>query len=186
MNTLLFLALVVATLLSGCGTMSNRASVVLVPSTALTAEQTGVILLSTGAVQSCTSTATFLDVFDAASKKLVEGRSAVSVDGSFHKSDYPDHHGTLNALVLPAGNYYVSPRIANPYVRAIRTPAFGFSVRSGETTYIGELYMTRSCVSETTFVIRDEYNRDQKLAIEKNPSFAQRTSEKRLMQSIRR
>ncbi len=182
LNAFLLLALVVAALLSGCGTLANGASVALVPRTALTAERTGVVLVSTGAPEHCVSMATFLKVFDVTSKKPVDGSPLVPVDVYVNKSEFSDHHGTINGLVLPVGNYYVSPWTANPYVTPIKTPAFGFEVRPGETTYIGELFMTRSCGLNTTFVVKDEYDRDIRLAMEKNPLLAQRTPIKRLMQ----
>ena len=151
-------------------------------SSALSSSQSGVVLLTTGAPEHCISMATFLKVFDLASKKATAS-PLIPVDVYANKSEFADHHGTVNAVSLPPGSYYVSPWTANPYVTPIKTPSFAFEVRPGETTYVGELYMTRSCGLSTTFVVRDQYERDVKVASDKNPLFLQRTPVKRLMQS---
>ncbi len=184
MNARILLPLVTVALWSGCGTVPNYASVARVPGAALTSQQEGVVLMSSGAPEHCMSMATFLKVFDATSKTVVEGGPLIPVDGYIYKSEFADHHGTVNGFALPPGRYFVAPWVANPYVKAIKIPAFGFDVRPGETTYIGELFMTRSCGLNTTFLVRDEYDRDVRLATEKNPLVAQRVPVKRLMQAV--
>ena len=178
------LTLLTFVLLAGCGTMKNRASVEFVPVSEFSSTSNGVVVFSTGAPDHCISTATFVQVFDKNTKKSVAGVPAVSVDVYVMKSEFSDHHGAVNALTLPAGQYYMSPVIANPYVTAVKTPAFGFDVVAGETTYLGELFMTRSCALNTRFVVRDEYVRDMRLASEKNSAFSKISPVKRLLQSL--
>lgn len=182
--------------LVSCGTMANKASVSTIPPSAFSLTDSGVVLLSTGAPKKCTSFASFLEVFDRASEKKVSGAPRIPVDVYVNKSDFSDHHGTVNAIHLPAGNYYVSPYVSNPYVRLKdeEKPRFAFDVKPGETTYIGELFMTAACSAKThmvvkssykeLFVVRDQYDRDMELATQKNPDIATRPPVKRLMQSI--
>jgi hypothetical protein len=170
-------------LLGACGIMPNRASVASLPGEAFVSEKSGVVILSTGAPDTCASIATFLKVFEANSKKLVDSAPLIPVDAYTNKSEFTDHHGLINAVELPAGDYYVSPWAANPHVVAIKTPTFAFNVRAGETVYIGELFMPRSCGFSTTLVVRDKFDRDVKLAIEKNPLVGQRAMSRRLMQA---
>jgi len=171
-------------LLSGCGTMVNRASAEFIPTSEFSSIKNGIVLFSTGAPAHCMATATFVHIFDKNTKKMVDGIPPISVDVYVMKSEFTDHHGAVNALSLPAGTYYLSPKIVNPYVYAVKIPAFEFKVISGETTYLGEIFMTQSCALNTRFVIRDEYDRDLKLASSKNSAFLTKTPVKRLFQPI--
>jgi nitrous oxide reductase accessory protein NosL len=184
MKSLTLATLISSLLLAACGSMPNRASVASIPSEAFKAEKSGVVILSTGAPETCVSMATFLKVFEASSKKQVDSAPLIPVDAYTNKSEFATHHGLVNAIALPAGEYYVSPWTANPYVVATKTPSFGFKVQPGETVYVGELFMPRSCGLSTALAVRDQYDRDMKLATEKNPLVAQRAATKRLMLSV--
>jgi len=81
---------------------------------------------------------------------------------------------------LPQGRYFLQPFILNPYVKSLRVPLFYFDVKAGETTYLGEIFMTRSCSMSNQFQVRDEFKRDWQMAIEKNPPLARRDAVKRL------
>lgn len=174
-------ALVTSVLLAACGSQPNAASVASIPSGAFASDRSGVVILSTGAPETCVSLVTFLKVFDAATRKQVDSVPLIPVDAYTNKSEFSTHHGQVSALALPAGEYYVSPWVANPYVTPVKTPAYAFKVNAGETVYIGELFMPRACGLSTTLQVNDRYERDLKLATEKNPLVAQRAATKRLM-----
>ena len=169
--------------LSGCGTMSNKSSVEFLSPLAVSAENTGIIVLSVGAPQHCVSTATFLSLHEATTRQPVPRVPTIGVDAYVHKSDFANHHGTLNALELLPGNYYFTPVIANPYIRMVSTPKFEFDVKAGETKYIGELYMTKSCGLSTKFQVRDQFTRDMRLVAQKNPPLAERNISRQLLRS---
>jgi hypothetical protein len=176
------IATLVATVaLSGCGTFPNRASVQMVPAAEFSSARNGVILLSMGAPEYCISTSTMLQIFDMETTKVVQAAPLMFVDAYTIKSEFPFHYGTVNGASLPPGRYYFEPKIANPYVVSNRVPRFSFEVVPGQTSYLGEIFMTRSCALKTTFVVRDEYNRDLQIAVEKNPAVTTRPIVKRLM-----
>jgi hypothetical protein len=185
LNTHLMLAALVSAL-TGCGTMDNRAGADRVTQDALSSDHLGVIILSTGARAHCISEATFIRIVDEPSGKIVASAPPIAADAYVHKSEFSDHHGTVNAVALPAGNYYLSPSISNPFVVAIKVPNFRFEVRPGETTYVGELFMPQSCGMNTSFTVRDEYERDMRVAIARNSSFGKRVPVKRLLQPVAR
>jgi len=176
------LLLVTSLLASACGTVSNKTSVEALPSDAFRASDTGVVVLSAGAPEHCYSMGTFLGLHYLPSGNAVSSAPLILVDGYVHKSDFAGHHGTVNALQLAPGTYYLTPISANPYFRVVTAPIFQFEARAGETTYIGELFMTRSCVldMDIRFVINDQYERDIQVAAQKNPAVTLRTPVKRL------
>ena len=175
------LLLATSLLASACGSLPNKTSVETLPPAAFSAPNTGVVVLSTGAPQLCMSTATMLSVRDLSTRKAVESVPAIPVDVYVHKSDFAGHHGSVNALQLAPGTYYLTPSVLNPYVRTVTAPTFQFEVRAGETTYVGELFMTQACALNTSFVINDQYERDMRIASQKNPAVSKRTPVKRLM-----
>ena len=61
------------------------------------------------------------------------------------------------------------------------TPAFRFEVRAGETSYLGELFMPRSCTLLTAFEVRDQFARDIGLAAAKNPAVTWHPPVRRLL-----
>jgi len=170
-------------LLSACGTISNKTGIESLPTTAFSASNTGVVLLSAGAPEYCVSQATFLSIRESATKKVVESVPSIGVDVYVHKSDFADHHGTVNAFQLPPGSYYLTPSVANPYIHTLSAPTFEFDVKAGETTYVGELFMTRACALNTSFEVRDRFDRDMALAMKKNAVVAGRTPIKRLLKA---
>lgn len=180
MSRSLLAALAVA-LLSACGTLSNKTGVDTLPPSALGAPNTGVVVLSAGAPERCVSQATFLSVRQLETRKVVDSVPSIGVDVYVHKSDFDDHHGTVNAIALPAGTYYLTPSTANPYVRTISAPTFEFDVKPGETTYVGELFMTRACALDKSFEVRDRFDRDIALAAKKSAAIGGRTPVKRLL-----
>lgn len=173
----------IATFLAGCGSMTNRASADLVPVSALSSDHNGIVIFSTGAPAPCLVNPTIAIVLDGATKKRVDNAPWISMDIHNMKSEFPNYLGAVDALVLPAGQYYIAPKFGNVFTATVNSPLFGFNVVAGETTYLGEIFMPRSCSLATTFIIRDEYARDVGLAAARNTVFSQRTPIKRLFQS---
>lgn len=165
---------------SACGTLPNRAGVGRLAPAAFTEAEVGVVVFSTGAPGRCIHLSTFMEVFELASGNRV-GAPLVPVDPYVNRSDFPDHHGAVNALRLPAGSYYLSPRVANPSYHSDEKPTFVFNVYAGETSYAGQLFMPHSCSLVTAFEIRDEYDRDIALALQRNPAIGTRPVVRRLM-----
>lgn len=152
--------------LSACGTLPNYNSPDrLAP--ALAEDGTGVVLISTGAVSSCMTQATFLKIKKDGEGYMSDSR-ALLVDTPFTKSDFDDHVGFVHAIRLPAGKYYVAPWAANPYVTAVKIPRFDFTVTAGETEYIGEYFMPISCSLANLSGFADAWQRDSAVISRKN------------------
>jgi len=180
-NTLPLIAILIFSgLLAGCGTIDNRAGASRLPPTALTSSDVGVALFSVGAPDRCISTATFVNIFDEATRKSVK-HPPIGVDAYVHTSEFSDHHGLVNAISLPAGKYYFAPWIANPYVSSTQIPTFHFEIVAGESQYLGELFMTESCSTTGYFRIEDHFERDRKIALARNPALGERPIQTRLM-----
>lgn len=167
--------------LAACGTVGNKTGVETLAPGALGAADRGIVVLSAGAPERCVSQATFLSLREAASGRVIDSVPSIGVDVYVHKSDFEGHHGTVNAFALPPGSYRLTPSIANPYVRTVSAPTFDFDVKPGETTYVGELFMTKACALNTSFEVRDRFERDMALAAKKNPAIAGRAAVKRLL-----
>jgi hypothetical protein len=168
--------------LAGCASLyPNLAGVGKLPAAAFTASETGVVVFSAGAASRCYMLPTYVVVSAEDRHTSVARIPMISVDAQLVKSDFRDHQGSLSALQLPAGAYYLTPTVLNPTVQTTRRPTFAFDVRAGETVYAGELFMPRSCAAETTFAVRDQYERDIALATERNPALGTRPVTKRLM-----
>lgn len=170
-------------LLTACGSIQNKTGVDRLPAGALAAKDKGVAVLSAGAPEHCISFSTFLILRDLASKKVVESIPSIAVDVYVHKSEFADHHGTINALQLAPGTYSLTPKIMNPYVNTVVAPTFEFEIRAGEIAYLGELFMTASCGMKSSFVVRDYYERDMQIAVKKNPELSSQPATKRLLKS---
>lgn len=171
----------VSTMLTACGSIANKTGVEAFAERAAPSGTSGVVLLSAGAPAHCVSMATFLSVREFATGKVVESVPSIGVDVYVHKSDYASHHGTLNAMQLPSGVYYLTPSVANPYFKTIQAPTFIFEVKPQEVSYVGELFMTTACGTTSNFVVRDQYDRDVTFAKQRNKGFAERPVVKRLL-----
>lgn len=174
---------VLSVLLTACGSIANRTSVDRLKPGALAVPDKGVVVFSAGAPERCVSFVTNLILRDRVTKKAVDPDPYLAVDAYVHKSEFTDHHGTLNALQLSPGSYSLTPYVMNPYVKTVIAPTFEFEVMAGEIAYLGEVFMTASCGLKTSFVVRDYYERDMSLAATKNPEFVGLVAAKRLMKS---
>jgi hypothetical protein len=179
------MTLVATGLLSGCGSMDNRSGVHRLTAATLDGKDKGVLILSAGAPTQCITMGTFLKVVDAKTGSQPDSANLIGVDVYIYKSDFPGHHGTINAVPLPPGRYEIRPFVANPYYSPIIIPNYVVEIAAGELIYGGEVFMPRACAMDTLFTIRDEFTRDTELAISKNPALAGRPIEKRLLQKGR-
>jgi hypothetical protein len=171
--------LLAASVLVGCSARGSRTGVGKLSPAAFSETGTGVVVLSVGAANSRVAYQTGVTVFDQATRRPVKPNIGIWVDSFAENSDFPTHHGTVNALRLPPGSYYLAPWRLSVTPRT--TPTFEFDVHAGETTYAGELYMTWAGSREASFAIRDQYDRDVALAREKNPAIEARPVVKRLL-----
>ncbi len=137
-------------------------------------EDHGVLIMSTGASESCVSTSTFLKVHESGEDYFSRPLALLGVDSYALKSDFDDHQGNVHALVLPKGNYYLASSIANPYVEPVKIAKSEFGVRAGEIVYIGEYFMAVSCGLSPVGILNNRYERDIQLLTIKNPALAGR------------
>ena len=166
-------------LLTGCGTLNNRNHPENI-STTQVSSGSGIVILSAGAPEKCFSTSTFLKVLPAARSYFDSEVALLSVDGYAVKSDFADHHGYLHAVPLAPGTYYLAAWIANPYVKPVHVPKAEFSVSAGEVIYLGEYYMSVSCVWNPQSQFRDQEKRDMALLAQMNPTLAKAHVVKRI------
>ncbi|MEP6606465.1 MAG: hypothetical protein ABJA60_10170 [Nitrosospira sp.] len=162
---------------SGCNTVSKRAPVESFPAS--------VILVTAGSPADCKAKVTHLRVYNRISRIPVDGVPNIPVETYVNDADSTTvaSHGTVNAFRLQPGKYYLYPVLVNAPANST-PPTFGFEVKSGETVYIGEMFMTQSCHFTKRFVVNDEYDRDIKRAMDENPSLNTRTPIKRLLKTI--
>lgn len=169
-------------LMAGCsGIVANRLSPDRIRLSDFQKADSGIVVVSTGADKECAAYSKFLYVKDGTTGADVSGVPGMSIDVYAVKSDFTDHYGTVNAIQLPAGRYFLSPRNANWQVVSKSTLMLPFEVIAGQTTYLGEVYLSPSCAPESRLVVRDQYPRDMRVLIGKNPAFAQREVAKHLL-----
>jgi len=175
-------ALLAASLLaSACMSIPNSTGVHRLRPTVMAATDSGVVLFSAGAPGRCHTHATALTLTAAERGKSAGRVPPILVDGTLHKSDFTEYPGTLNAVQLPAGAYKLDPKIMNVFTIAHKMPVLEFDVRAGETVYAGELFIPRSCSTTMRFQVRDRFDRDVAMAVERNPALGARPVVKRLM-----
>lgn len=173
MKKLLLISLI---FLHGCAMMSNRTHPQNLNLNDLPT-QSSIIVLSTWAPETCTSTSTFLKVMPVTEKYNGSEVALLNIDNSYVKSDFPNNAGHIHALAIPAGDYYLTPMIANPYVKAQKMPKADFSIKAGEIVYLGEYHMHNSCALSFTASFNDEYQRDMTMLTERNAQFKNVTVE---------
>jgi hypothetical protein len=175
-------ALVLACLLLvGCGTLSNRYSPARFAAAGSPAPDGGVIIFSAGAPERCISFSTFLKLLRSEQSYRDREVALPPVDVYAIDSDFSDHHGFIHVIALPAGDYYLSPWLANPYYTVVRTPRYDFRVRAGEVVYLGEYFQPGRChIGDAS--INDKWARDRALVAERNPSIDLSNATTRLMQ----
>lgn len=180
------IGLAVVGLLAGCsGIVENRLSPDRIQFGDFQKAGSGIVVLSTGSDRECAVYSKFLYIKDGQSGADVPGLPAMSMDVYAVKSDFTDHYGTVNALALPAGKYFLSPRNANWQIVSKNATLLPFEVVAGQTTYLGELFLTPGCGPERHLAVRDQYPRDMRVLVSKNPAFAQREVVKHLLLDVK-
>jgi hypothetical protein len=162
----LFFYIFFSSLIGGCSTIPSYFSPERVTDIDFK-ENEGLVILSTGASDSCVSSSTSLHLYNSDSDNV----ASFSVDNFLIKSDYSTHMGSIHVLKLPEGDYFLTPGIANPYITITESHAVLFSVLPNEILYLGEYFMTVSCSNNSQIVIRDNYDRDIALLVKRNNLF---------------
>jgi len=170
--------LLATSVVSGCVARVSTSAVGKLSPAAFNDATTGVAVFSVSAQEARANNQTMLAVFDRASGRIVPDLR-IWIDSREEPSDFPEYHGTVNALRLPPGSYSLIPGTLN-YTNRTR-PTFLLEVRAGETIYAGELHMTWNGERESLFTVRDQYARDLAVARAKNPAVETRPVVKRLL-----
>lgn len=173
------LALLLCGLCSACGIMNNQFAADLV-SPAEVNETTGLIILSVGAPESC-STGHFVQIQNFDKPYNATPRAYLSVTSYVFKSDFRDHHGHLYVVKLAPGKYYLAPRVTGPITYSTNPPRAEFELHANEITYLGEFYMPQACGLSTLMAFRDQEVRDMRVLKSKNPAFENFKITKRLL-----
>jgi hypothetical protein len=165
------ISLLLLTLLTGCGTQTNRHRPELLTPETFSGDK-GVVLLSAGAPRGNPITAIFLQLFTDGDTSRPLG--VFGVDSAYIKSDFTTHHGFLHAVVLSPGRYHFEPFLAHPAYIPTYVPKFEFSVAAGEITYLGEYHLVsfqRSGIDEVEIggEFSDQSARDLPLFAARNP-----------------
>lgn len=121
----------------------------------------GVVISSSGAPKKCVSRGTELFVSPLGRRQFKDVNTGWVLDNYVIKSDFTDHHGVINVMVLPEGEYQFYPYVLNPWME-FKAPGRGrFSVKAGETVYIGETFLAEGCGGGGVVIeVRDQEARD--------------------------
>jgi hypothetical protein len=128
----------------------------------------GLVLFSTGAYQTNLSQSTTLKLVEGASRKRYD-KVMINIDYPF-ASNFPNEHGHVRALALPAGDYYLLPDSGNPYVVMKKGAVYKFKVINGHITYIGNFYLSGNLLSWS--FSESKYKRDVNYFLLKNPNLS--------------
>jgi hypothetical protein len=114
-----------------------------------------------------------------------------TISNTFMKSDFTDHPGSILAVALDPGDYYVAPIVFNG--QATQVARYDFSVSAGEVVYLGEYWMLKGCEPPTSTdgsgkialhaiaTFRDQEQRDFALLAEKNPQLSKANITKQIL-----
>jgi hypothetical protein len=178
----IFAAVVICGMLVSCSSLSDLDGGPIADS-AFADPDKGVILISTAAPGQCKLTAMWAHIHERTSNKLVENAPMIPIDTN-RNSDFPNFYGSLRAVSLSPGSYYLTASFTSPGLGTTALTGFAFDVRAGEMTYVGELAKKSSCDEMTRYQVSDEYDRDLDIAKSKYPTIRSRTPAKRLLQRV--
>ncbi len=167
-------------MLTGCGSFVPRLAPERMKSTTVPPGH-GMILLSTGTTSPCTVNPIYLKMHPEGTPYHFKTDIEFNLSSSLTKSDFADHPGSVFAVIVPAGAYYVSPFSVSGYFPMAKAPKASFTVAAGETAYVGEYFLMTSCGAEGLQQIRDQMDRDLALVHAKNPRIDISGVTKRLM-----
>lgn len=187
----LFITLVLALFLSSCAMWSNPYAVSKIPASALNSNDTGIVIMSTGTQETCSFFSTHAYLFNGTTHRPIQdlwSHSHLLLNHTSIRSEFETHHGVVNALALEPGSYYFYPNntgLSNDIVpQKVTNDALAFQVKGGETTYLGELYMTNGCTEKARYTVRDQYERDIAFISKQNPSLLTPAPVKRLLENM--
>ena len=163
---LFLLAVVLVAGMAGCSTTGRKIAENL---TSLPPTK-GLVLFSTGASKTSAAFSTNLLLFEGSSRKRYN-KVVINIDYPFH-SHFANEHGHVRTLLLPAGDYYLLPEIANPYVWRTdpynptrHDPVYKFTVQSNRVAYIGNFWSSGHHLSWSDLKL----SRDKSYFLQKNP-----------------
>jgi hypothetical protein len=164
----LFVAVLLVIVLVGCATVGSKVgqNMTEIP------KGKGIVLFSTGADKTNLAFSTGLRLVQAESRKVYD-KVIVNIDYPF-TSDFPDRHGHVRSLTLPAGRYFLIPKSGNPAFCLTSYPTYEFSVEPGGITYIGSFQISANRLKWDA----TSQNRDIDYFLRKNPALVTHTIEK--------
>ncbi len=133
-------------------------------------EDKGIALFSTCARETRSVLTTELWLVNGESRKKYD-QVLINLDYPF-PSDFQGEHCNLRTLSLPAGTYYFVPHSGNAYFVATKAPVYRFSVRNGEITYLGGLFLASDTLGFKLSFSTYHSAKDLDLFLSKNPSVA--------------
>lgn len=130
----------------------------------------GIVLFSTCARETRSVLSITLWLVNGESRKKYD-QVLINLDYPF-PSDFDGEHCNLRTLSLPAGTYYFVPHSGNAYFEAIKIPIYRFSVKNGEITYLGGLYLVRDNSQFWLSFSKNHSAKDLDLFFSKNPGIS--------------
>jgi hypothetical protein len=122
----------------------------------------GVVISSSGAPRKCVVKASQLHISPVGKASVWDVKISLVLDNYTVKSEFEGHHGFINVNVLPEGEYQFYPFSLN--ASSYRVEGRGrFSVKAGETVYIGEIFRVAGCGDSGVLLgleVRDQEARD--------------------------
>jgi len=126
----------------------------------------GVVISSSGAPRKCVVKASQLHISPVGKASIWDVKISLVLDNYTVKSEFEGHHGFINVNVLPEGEYQFYPHSLN--AASYRVLGRGrFSVKAGETVYIGEIFRVAGCGDSggrMGLEVRDQQARDLEMA----------------------
>jgi hypothetical protein len=127
----------------------------------------GVAVFSTGAATPLAWGATRLNLRTPDTAFISTGdRTDALLDAAAEGSDFPDEHGRIRMLILPAGIYCLA-QVGSAPDQLVGGDQITFGVRAGEVEYVGSLYLGKARVE-----VRDRAERDLAVFRARNPALA--------------
>ncbi len=130
-------AVLLLTLLTACGVVGGGVA----QNLASIPQERGLVVFSTSASQTSVATSVGLILVQGSSMKAYD-KVAININSPVLGSDFKDLHGKVRSLLLPSGDYYLVPKVANPFFLTKQAPVFKFSVTAGQASYIGNIHFS--------------------------------------------
>ena len=142
------------------------------------AQDSGIVVVSTGGVESCGTTATALYFQPKGSAYSDAPVAGPNINWGAYKSDYSDRRGAMNVFQLKAGEYQVFARTIDANMVGKQIPKAEFSLSSGEILYLGEYYVSTPCSVLFHGEFRDQEERDFAILRQERPDLVSKPHSK--------